>query len=78
MPSNPGAGWHRESIVTRWEELQADIAQERELARLEARRIGHKRAQEHMTARIRAEKQWFQVTSTRWRERTDLDDDDDR
>lgn len=80
MPRNDGPGWHGERIVTRWEELQSDIAQEAALARLEGRRIGHAKAQERMTERVRAEKRWFAVTNTRWvpREVMEAEDDDDR
>lgn len=74
-----GDGWHRSRVVSRWEELQADIAQERQLALLEGRRIGHRRAQAAMADRVRAEKRWHAVTATRWRERGSTDDttDDD-
>jgi hypothetical protein len=77
MPRNDGPGWHGEGIVPRWVELQADIAQEQELARLEGRRIGHARAQAQMVERIRAEKRWFAVTATRWVPREVMEDDDD-
>lgn len=78
MPSNTGSGWHNERIITRWQELQSDIAQERALARLEGQNgLGFARAQERMADRIKAEKKWFAMTNTRWVEREVLEAQDD-
>lgn len=63
--------------MTRWAELQADFAQERELARLEGRRIGYARARARMETRLTAERKWFQMTATRWVDREINGDDDD-
>jgi hypothetical protein len=71
-----GSGWHRSSIVTRWEALAEDVAQARALEELEARR-NRIRAAERFAAWLRGELTWFQRTNTRYHLRT-TDDTDER
>jgi hypothetical protein len=50
--------------LSRSQALSEDLEQARELARLEAARIGHGRAQARFDAFIRAERAWLRVTSS--------------
>lgn len=55
-------GHHRENPVSRLQVLDQDVAQQRELMKLEARHIGHRRAEELLKQWIAAERRWIRVT----------------
>lgn len=64
---NPGwrrryADRRREPPISRQQVLDEDLAQQRELAKLEGRRIGHRRAGERLKEWIVGERRWIRVT----------------
>jgi head-tail adaptor len=69
-------GFRRE-MVTRWEALQEDVAQQRALAELEAAHGGRERAIGRFRAWVRGERDWFQRTNTTYRIRSTDDRPDE-
>ena len=53
--------------VSRQQVLDEDVAQAVELAKLEAKRIGRRRARQRFEAFLAGERRWLRVTSSRFR-----------